>query len=68
MSTTTPLPIGTEIRADVDTFGIHHDFVARIVGRNWFFDRVQSYTVRIGFGSDAVETVVPADYVEEVAS
>lgn len=62
-TTAAPIAFDTPVVAETDIFG--NGPVAGVVsGRNWFFDRVQSYNVKYrGADGFMVETVCPADKV-----
>ena len=66
-TTTAPLAIGTEVVASFDTFGLLAGPIAGVIdGRNWFFDRVQSYSVRYQQDNGMwASTVCPVDAVKE---
>jgi hypothetical protein len=60
--------IGTEISFTKDTFGLRaNGGTGVVVGRNFFFDRVQSYIVREHSDREGYtlsgDIVVPSDYV-----
>lgn len=62
------IEIGTEIAFEVDTFGLRpNGGTGVVVGRNFFFDRVQSYVVKEHSDREGYtltgEIIVPADAV-----
>lgn len=58
---------GDEIAFTADTFGLRpNGGTGVVVGRNFFFDRVQSYVVREHSGAGYTmsgDIIVPADFV-----